>query len=50
MCSGSYLTCDNNKFNGCEADSSMDGSNCGACGTVLQHDGSGARRQQRLQR
>jgi hypothetical protein len=34
MCSGSYLTCDNNKLNGCEADSLSDENNCGACGTV----------------
>jgi hypothetical protein len=34
ICSGSYLTCDNNKLNGCESDSTMDENNCGACGTV----------------
>jgi hypothetical protein len=33
-CSPSFLTCDNNKLNGCEADSSMDRNNCGACGSV----------------
>jgi hypothetical protein len=34
MCSGTYLTCDNNKLNGCEADGATDDNNCNACGTV----------------
>lgn len=34
QCSSSYLSCDNNKYNGCEADSTTDPNNCGACGTV----------------
>jgi len=33
-CAGSYLTCDNNKPNGCETDSNSSASNCGACGSV----------------
>jgi hypothetical protein len=33
-CSTNYLTCDNDKYNGCEADSLSDEANCGACGTV----------------
>lgn len=32
-CSGSYLSCDGIKANGCEADSTTDEANCGACGT-----------------
>ena len=34
LCSGSYLTCDNNKYNGCEADSLTDEGNCGGCGSA----------------
>jgi hypothetical protein len=34
QCAGSYLTCDNNKQNGCESDSNTDAANCGACGSV----------------
>lgn len=34
VCSGSFLTCDNDTHNGCEADSSTDPDNCGGCGTV----------------
>jgi hypothetical protein len=33
-CAGSFLTCDNDTHNGCEADSSSDANNCGRCGTV----------------
>jgi hypothetical protein len=40
VCSGTYLTCDNIKPNGCEVDSAMDGNNCGACGTVCSTAGS----------
>jgi hypothetical protein len=39
-CAGTYLTCDNNKFNGCEADKDSDESNCGACGTVCSNGAS----------
>jgi hypothetical protein len=34
QCSTNYLTCDNDKQNGCEADKLSDEANCGACGTV----------------
>jgi hypothetical protein len=34
VCNGNYATCDNNKYNGCEANRDDDESNCGACGTV----------------
>lgn len=34
VCSGSYLSCDNNKPNGCEADSTADPNNCLGCGNV----------------
>ncbi|HEX2876133.1 MAG TPA: hypothetical protein VHP33_33005, partial [Polyangiaceae bacterium] len=33
-CTGSYLSCDGIKPNGCEADSFTDENNCNACGTV----------------
>jgi hypothetical protein len=33
-CSGTYATCDNNKFNGCEANKDDDENNCGGCGIV----------------
>ena len=32
MCNAGYVDCDGNPSNGCEADLSIDSSNCGACG------------------
>ncbi len=34
VCTGNYASCDNNRFNGCEANRDDDESNCGACGSV----------------
>jgi hypothetical protein len=34
VCAGSYLSCDNNKPNGCEADTTAEKNNCGGCGIV----------------
>ncbi|MES1182158.1 MAG: hypothetical protein ABUL60_00010 [Myxococcales bacterium] len=34
VCAGTYLTCDNDKRNGCEVDSATNANNCSACGIV----------------
>lgn len=34
VCTGNYASCDNNKYNGCEANRDDDEGNCGVCGTV----------------
>lgn len=34
VCAGSYLTCDKDTHNGCEADPASDPNNCGDCGLV----------------